>query len=70
MPKSISINKLKKEAYKKQGIREEPCSDKASDKRLRMARHQVILHWKDKPTSFVYKQERFCLLTVFRIINY
>ena len=28
MPKSIGINKLKKEAYKKQGIREEPCNDK------------------------------------------
>ena len=42
MPKSISINKLEKEAYKRQGIREEPCNDKASDKRLRMTRHQVI----------------------------
>ena len=42
MPKSISINKLEKEAYKRQGIREESCNDKASDKRLRMTRHQVI----------------------------
>ena len=42
MPKSIGINKLKKEAYKRQGIRKEPCNGKASDKRLRMTRHQVI----------------------------